>query len=126
MAAAYSTSSGTNWKTDDKQQWRGIYLAMEAHLITYYTVYKDEIRIYDTDHAGTKNIFPTTVDAISTSIVTTNQKTVQSKESYRKTNGVVIGSQPIGYVSYHTLRTTIKITSVSGSKVNFSVTNVTQ
>lgn len=124
--ANHTGTAGKSYKTDYKQQWWGVYLAMEAHLITRYTVYKDKIKIYDTDHAGTKAIFPTTVDAITTSIVRNNQKSVQSKGSYRKTNGVVIGSQPIGYVTYHTLRTTIAISSVSGSTVKFTTKSVTE
>lgn len=119
-------TAGTNYKTDYKQQWWGIYLAMEAHLITRYTVYKDKIKIYDTDHAGTKAIYPTTVDSVSTKVVKNNQKSVQSKGSYRKTNGVVIGNNPIGYVTYHTLRTTITIDSVSGSTVKFKTKSVTE
>ncbi|WP_110112042.1 hypothetical protein [Bacillus sp. CGMCC 1.16541] len=124
--ATHTGTAGKNYKTDYKQQWWGVYLAMEAHLITRYTVYKDKITIYDTDHAGTKAIFPTTVDAITTSVVSNNKKSVQSKGNYRKTNGVVIGSQPIGYVTYHTLRTTISISSVSGSTVKFTTKSTTE
>lgn len=124
--ADHSGTAGESWTTDYKEEWWGIYKAMEAHLITKYTVYKDKITINDTDHAGTFANFPTTVDQISTAVVTNNSKTVQSKGSYRKTNGVVIGGQPIGTVVYHTLRTTIKITSVSGSTVKFTTTSVTE
>ncbi|AQX54142.1 hypothetical protein [Priestia flexa] len=77
--ASKTGTSGKSYKTDYKRQWWGFYLAMEAHLITRYTVYKDKIHIYDTDHAGTKAISPTVVDSISTSVVKNNQKTVQSK-----------------------------------------------
>lgn len=123
----YSTgTAGKSYKTNYEQQWWGIYLAMEAHLITYYTLNKTSINIYDTDHAGTKAIFPTTVDNVKTSIVTNKAKTVKSKGNFRKINGVAIGGQAIGFTSYHTLRTTIAISSVSGSTVKYTTKSVTE
>ncbi|WP_243292171.1 hypothetical protein [Bacillus sp. FJAT-47783] len=121
--ASHSGSPGTSYKTTYTKEFWGIYLAARAVLITKYTVYTSKIDIYDTDDAGSKGIFPTTLTLRGTSIVTDNAMTVQSKGNYTKVNGVVIGGQPIGFSHAFTLRTKIYITSATSTTVKFTTSS---
>ncbi|MEI2467812.1 hypothetical protein, partial [Niallia taxi] len=121
--ASHSGKPGTKYTTTNTKEFWGFYLAARAVLITKYTVNKSSIKINDTDDAGSKSILPTTLTLRGTSIVTNNAKSVESKGNFMRTNGVVIGGQAIGFSSNFTLRTKIKITSSSSSKVNFTTTS---
>ncbi|WP_099354077.1 hypothetical protein [Fredinandcohnia onubensis] len=121
--ASYNGAPGSSWTSTYEKEFWGVYLAARAVLVTKYTVYQSSINITDTADSGSKGVFPTSLTLRGTSIVTDNATTVQSKGSYQKVNGVVIGGQPIGYSHAFTLRTTIKRTAYTSSKVYFSVTN---
>lgn len=118
--ANHSGTAGESFKTDYKEEWWGIYKTVEAHLVTHYTVYKDKIKIDDVDKTGTKTGIGFSLTNEKFEPVKNNAKAVQSKYSFTKVAGIAIDGFPIGWSQSFTMRTDIKITSVSGNTVKFS------
>ena len=122
----HSGSVGESWKTDYKEEWWGIYKTVEAHLVTRYTVYKDKITITDVDKTGTKTGVGFSLTNEKYEPVKNNAKSVQSKYSFTKVTGIAIDGFPIGWTESFTMRTDIKIKSVSGNTVKFTTNSYTE
>ncbi len=118
--ASHSGKPGSKWKTSYKVDFWGVYLAARAKINTSYTVNKGSIKITDVTKAGTKANAPTTIVVDSLKKVINNKKTVKSRGSFTKVNGIVIGGQPIGFSDSFDLTTTLKITSATNSKVKWT------
>lgn len=106
----FDGKAGSKFEYDYGEAYWGLWKVAELHLITNFTlVNRNKVTITSTDHAGTKAYAPSTVDNVNTNIVKNNAVEVQSKGSYRKTNGIAIEGLPLGSTRYITLTTTIRI-----------------
>ncbi|MGN7287529.1 hypothetical protein ACTHP3_21660 [Shouchella rhizosphaerae] len=115
--------SGGLLSTTNKVEFWGAYLAARAELRTSFRPYTNKITIQDVTRGNSMSRFPTTLQVHSTKVITNNAKTVSSRGSYTRVNGIVIGGQPIGATRSFDLKTNISIVKTNGKRVTIRITH---